>query len=725
MKTIYNKTIIAAMALVFTVSCQGLQDITTPDTTGDDAREIKFKSVSVPMAAGQQSVVSAGLFAGDPINMDNVRLDINASGQVTPQTPIMWAPGQEKSTDFLAYSPYDETYSIRSEVKFAVKADQSTAAASAASDLLVAQALSKPADGAVALNFEHKLSQISVYLDNRTGKDITRVTFASLVDNVVLDLNTGDVTAGSSTSDIVAYNDADRKCYSVIVPAGTFALDLKITLSDSTVLSRKTDELSFVAGKSYDNANEPLVLEDSVVEPINVNLSVSDWTYGGNVSFDEYEKEPVFEIYDAGWNVISDFSTINIPSDGGKEVLFVNSNVNWDASSSADWLNVSPISFAPVGDDASYVEVDVTAAANSGEPRSATITFSVEGQQGVVITVNQEKMVPFTAQIELMLPSEFFGAPDDRYPDWSCFISHIGMPTAPVVAGGYGLWKKSAWDDLLSNWEDNIEEVIAIVDEYGGAFTAADLEEINDLENGGIYWLFSNQIPETEYILVTKLVDANDRVYINYSIKATTAEPEIPYTGELVLGNYLMTDNESLDQPSSNVFTLKTADGGDTNYLLTKVCVQEDNFNWKAVYDKSAGTLTMSGEAVGYESYGPLWFYTLFSKGSYGAGYIGSGESGEEPVVFTVDPATKQINGLASGSEIRCFAASGSSILGYFTYFTAETTTITYQSSVSAGDYLCRQSGIVNAAKNAVQHSVFEMPRLLGKQTFKAHKAIR
>lgn len=289
MKTIYSKTIIAAMALLSAASCQGLQDITTPDTPGDGAGKIEFKSVSVPMAAGQQSVVSAGLFAGDPINMYNVRLDINASGQVTPQTPVMWAPGQEKSTDFLAYSPYDETYSSRSKVTFAVKADQSTAEASAASDLLVAQTLSKPADGAVALNFEHKLSQISVYFKNRTGKDITKVTFASLVDCVVLDLENGYVTAGSSSSDIVAYNDAALGCYSVIVPAGTFALDLKITLSDGTVLSRTSKELSFAEGKSHDNANDPIVLEDSVVESINVNLSVSDWTYGGNVSFDEWE----------------------------------------------------------------------------------------------------------------------------------------------------------------------------------------------------------------------------------------------------------------------------------------------------------------------------------------------------------------------------------------------------------------------------------------------------
>lgn len=619
MKTIYNKTIIAAMALASAVSCQGLQDITTPDTPGDGAGKIEFKSVSAPMAAGQQSVVSAGLFAGDPINMYNVRLDINASGQVTPQTPVMWAPGQEKSTDFLAYSPYDETYSSRSEVRFAVKADQSTAEASAASDLLVAQALSKPADGAVALNFEHKLSQISVYFENRTGKDISKVTFASLVDSVVLDLENGYVTAGTSISDIVAYNDLALKCHSVIVPAGTFALDLKITLSDGTVLSRKSNEFTFAAGKSYDNAKDPIVLEDVVAESISVSLSVSDWTYGGNVSFDEWEPPMM---------------TIDV------------SNITYD---------------------------------------SAIVNF---------------------------IPSD----------DKAYYLSNT--------------WSKSNYDQNFSSDEDYISYILSYYyDQYGNKYSDYGFSSYEELVLKGLAWQGGrrdnlNLEADTEYMVVSFFIDENVQAISELTKETfrTAAKPSADPDYAALLGIYSFSAYDYFGEASVSG-TLVVEEGVVNESYKISIpgidwCPENGQYidHFECPWDKTGkksfsliqGTMGDMGMSWNYSSLGycnislDIFFYDA--------------ETAIDAVVLTADA-----NGNLSATA----------------------------PEVPEGDYLCLQSVIINeegptgyaggilifdsgmnftkvatkavapAAGNAVQHSVFEMPRLLKKQTFKAHKAIR
>lgn len=609
MKTIYNKTIIAAIALLSAASCQGLQDITTPDTTGDDAREIKFKSLSVPMAAGQQSVVSAGLFAGDPINMNNVRLDINASGQVTPQTPVMWAPGQEKSTDFLAYSPYDETYSFRSKVKFAVKADQSTVEASAASDLLVAQALSKPADGAVALNFEHKLSQISVYFDNKTGKDITKLTFASIVDCVTLDLENGNVTADSSTSDIVAYNDADRKCYSVIVPAGTFALDLKITLSDGTVLSRKTDELSFAEGKSYDNANEPLVLEDVVVESINVNLSVSDWTYGGNVSFDEYE-------------CTMDISVSDITHKSARIIL------------------------TPTDEDAYYLK----------------------------------------ARYEKAIFEQNFASDGE-------FISYLLGYYYDTYGSTYSEYGFSSYEELVLK---------------GLARRGKSIENPTYLT------------PETEYIQVCFFIDKNINPIYGLTKKEfkTAARPVSVGDYYEYLGTWTITAYNK-DTQSDELFYLNITEKEIDKTYLVDVNGFVGGDGWCADYipaaDGKPSYLSLDNFTVTADGY----VYSTSDITNIGMALVAFDKADTEihNVTYTLSDSNTKLNLVSpTGTYVRY------SMYGYVETSDSPVARFAYYYDIPKNAVFTKDTA---ASANKVQHSVFEMPKLLKKQTFKAHKAIR
>ena len=328
--------------------------------------------------------------------------------------------------------------------------------------------------------------------------------------------------------------------------------------------------------------------------------------------------------------------------------------------------------------DLTGLEIAITTTSGTTETFLAKKTVSIEKNN--IYHMAFEVLPPFDAEIDVMSVSEYLGMPYDAYPDWSSFITYVGMPTVPAVAGSCGIWKASAWADIIEDWDANKEDAIAIVDEYGDTLTSGDLAQVNELKNEEdmAYWVWSDMDPETEYIFVVKLVDAAGRVWIDYATHTTSEAPEEPdYTGELVLGDYFMSDSSN---GSENTFTVKSADGGDTNYIIKKLAYYGDTFSWNGVYDKTANTLTVDGTAVGYEDIGPLWYYTLFTVSGYSAGYV-SGDSGEEPLVFTVDPDSKQVNGLAEGSSIYLFAASGSSILGFFLGFEAATTTITYDSS--------------------------------------------
>jgi hypothetical protein len=77
-------------------------------------------------------------------------------------------------------------------------------------------------------------------------------------------------------------------------------------------------------------------------------------------------------------------ATLAFPTSGGEgQAAQITTNVAWEATSSADWLTVTPNSGTATAD------LTVTATDNSGEARNATITFSATGVASQTIEVTQ------------------------------------------------------------------------------------------------------------------------------------------------------------------------------------------------------------------------------------------------------------------------------------------------------------------------------------------------
>ena len=163
----------------------------------------------------------------------------------------------------------------------------------------------------------------------------------------------------------------------------------------------------------------------------------------------------------------------------------------------------------------------------------------------------------------------------------------------------------------------------------------------------------------------------------------------VPYSGELVVGDYYMkdvfvdTEDGNKEYVSENVFTVEPIAGQDNMFTVSTFAI-EDNLKWYAEYSSEAKTLTMSGLSVGNEDYGALFgnAYGVFDQaGNYYYGifsYASNESKGKDPIVLTVDPETKQINGLNPESmvEVYIIKAADMSLYGAYNSFVGATTII-------------------------------------------------
>ena len=292
--------------------------------------------------------------------------------------------------------------------------------------------------------------------------------------------------------------------------------------------------------------------------------------------------------------------------------------------------------------------------------------------------VGMGETVDMTCQFEgvLVLPSEFNPAYTASFPDQtSLFAALIGKDLKSV---SYYLNKTS----VVATWTDTPEALVA---EYGSALPAANVETINS-ENGGVI-PFQKLADNTEY---TAIFVATNIYGESKTLVLTKKTAAYEYTGELAIGDYAMyckfVYGEGADEfmESMNVFNVASNSNSATDYLVTNIGI-ENGAVWHAKYDSAAGTLTLDGTELGYEEdygnqFGGLYgYYDSAKTMAYGLFSYASAESyGNDPLVLTVDPTTKQLSGLATAE----FAVQvhqmveGYPFLGYHSYFVSELTTI-------------------------------------------------
>lgn len=265
----------------------------------------------------------------------------------------------------------------------------------------------------------------------------------------------------------------------------------------------------------------------------------------------------------------------------------------------------------------------------------------------------------------------------DTYPDTEALAFCIYGTDIKEVKFFYAATKQI--DDFLAQGA-TLEQLINANNFNDGEKYTVDLTMVN----GETGWV-SNAIglsSDTEYTIAVLAQNIYGESAIA-TVKHTT--DAIGYTGELVIGQYKMSCNvpttDGGSQLIENVFNVEPT--SEENAFFVSDLGREDGgtYKWYATYDSTAKTLTISGLMKGLENYGPILGGGLYGQyGNYLYGIFSyataESESGKDPIVFGVDPTTKQVCSLKNDMiEVAAFSSSGS-YAGPLAIFKGELTTI-------------------------------------------------
>lgn len=222
--------------------------------------------------------------------LDNALYTYTGGKLVGAQTNF-WYTEEEVVSDVLAYYPYDKA-GVYAEggYNFTVNADQSTAAAYTASDLMVAATTSQPTEATVTLPFHHALSKVVVKIDNQLGEDIANVWFSNVYGSTTVNLLDGTSVANGSKGTIKAANvtiDGAEAWALILVPQSDATPKLIVTTaSDRQYTFDITAPVTFSAGKV--STADISLTKDSIATDF--TPTITDWEADNDLQFNQSEE---------------------------------------------------------------------------------------------------------------------------------------------------------------------------------------------------------------------------------------------------------------------------------------------------------------------------------------------------------------------------------------------------------------------------------------------------
>ena len=223
-----------------------------------------------------------------------------------------------------------------------------------------------------------------------------------------------------------------------------------------------------------------------------------------------------------------------------------------------------------------------------------------------------------------------------------------------------------------------------ILTNHGKNISADQLSAVNGT---GFANIFIELDPDTSYTLIVKATNVYGKSKV---VTAECSTAQIDYTGELVIGNYLM--QYELTGPSGsttlkNEFTIVPQEAGnDVDFFVSNLGTKISGISWYAAYDSAASTLTLSGIWKGDENLGSVLGEWIGISETEAVAFISKNPSddqskGGDPIVFKVDPATKQLVKLNTNLQVQVGTIEGQSVTNpqLVAIFNADGTTIAFQ----------------------------------------------
>lgn len=170
-----------------------------------------------------------GIFAGAPISKNNVEATVEGTS-LNHNSKIKWVDGDNSVVDFYAYYPYAE--GTGKTISFAVAANQNVENGYAKSDLMIASAKSGQTENAIALNFKHALSKVSIgVVNNIPETSITKVAFEGVALNGNVSIEDGVISELGEKANITARSLPGG--YDLILMPQTATPKVRVSLSNA------------------------------------------------------------------------------------------------------------------------------------------------------------------------------------------------------------------------------------------------------------------------------------------------------------------------------------------------------------------------------------------------------------------------------------------------------------------------------------------------------------
>uniref|UniRef100_UPI004055C2E8 BACON domain-containing protein n=1 Tax=Alistipes sp. TaxID=1872444 RepID=UPI004055C2E8 len=304
----------------------------------------------------------------------------------------------------------------------------------------------------------------------------------------------------------------------------------------------------------------------------------------------------------------------------------------------------------------------------------------------------------------MVLPSEYNPALVETYPDQTTLIA---MAMGKELKSVKYYFNTSS---VVATWDGTPEELVAT---YGAEYPADVLAMINS-ENGYAGLLSSMLNADTEYTLIFTATNIYGESKTIVATKKTAAVTYDDYTGELVIGKYLMscTVNAGTEDEVKfeNLFEVVPNGTTNTDFVVKNFGANVNGLGdimWLATYDATAKTLTLSGEELGYEEYGNQFGvpYAYVDQAQTQAlaffSFANEESQGNDPCVLTVDATTKQVcalqNQLFAAQVVELASGKGLATWGYYE---GATTTIAPYTATRAAKASVKSAAPVKGAKS-------------------------
>lgn len=331
-------------------------------SVGQSTRSANVSLQKVQIASGVEVGVFAKTTTGYITGGDNAKVTADGNGNFTGTT--LYFPTDGAAVSVTAYAPYNAAFAGKDgeAVSFSVQADQSSDNGYLKSDLLCGAPTGTNSftkdNPTVALNFEHKLSKLTVKFTLADDTDVdlkgAAINIVNTLPTTTLKVSDGTLGTASGTATSIkavtfASDATTFQASAVLIPQTVAAGDfVQVILADKMLNAKLNSAATFVSGKSYTyNVNISGSGAETKAEIV-LSSTVTDWVEDATELIGDVTEEELPEV------TYSPTSFVALTA--GQNATYENGVYTWTASTN----NLMTIVEFSAGELAQYKTLEVT-----------------------------------------------------------------------------------------------------------------------------------------------------------------------------------------------------------------------------------------------------------------------------------------------------------------------------------------------------------------------------